>query len=96
MAWICLVQNRKEWRAFVQSVMSLKVSLKCKQLYDSISNYQVLDSATSNVPPLAHTNSCLGGVNSAQVQYNFTVACVPHTPVNQMLPRSSNILHYAR
>ena len=90
------VHNRKEWKAFVQSVMSLKDSLKCKQLHDYISNHQVLDPAPLNVPPLAHTYSCLGAVNERQVQYNFTVALLPHTPVNQMLPRSSNILQYAR
>jgi len=58
----------------VQSVMSLKVSLKCKQLHDYISNYQVLDSAPLNVPPLAHTYSCLGSVNVAQVQLH---CCLP-------------------
>lgn len=91
---IHLVHNRKEWWAFVQSVMGIKVSLKCEQLRDYISNYQVLDSAPMNVPPLPHTYSCLGALNEAR--YNFTAACLPHTPVNQMLPRSSNVLQYLR
>ena len=74
---IHLVQNTKEWRAFVQSVMSLKVPLKCKQLHDYTSNYQVLDSAPLTVPPLAHTYSCFGAANEAQVQLRCCLSS-PH------------------
>ena len=77
---IHLVQNRKEWRAFVGSVMNLKVSLKCKQLHDYTSNYQVLHSAPFNVPALDHTYSYLGTVNEGQVQLH----CCLSSPIPQL------------
>ena len=74
--------------------MKTVLGLKFGQLLDYLGKYEVLDSAQLNVLPLPPHFYVL--VLLMKGRYNFTVSCLPHTPVNQMLPRGSNVLHYGR
>jgi hypothetical protein len=42
MDWIYMAQDRDQWRALVNTVMNLRVSLKCWQIVEWLHNWQLL------------------------------------------------------